>query len=377
MRRVTYITGTRADFGLMCSTLKAIDASPQLSLDIIVTGMHLISSYGNTVDEVEQSGLRICARVKVSLSGSEGSEMALALGQQVIGITQALKSGRPDILLVLGDRGEMLAGAIAALHLNIPVVHVHGGELSGTVDESIRHAISKLAHYHFTSTTAARERLLKMGEQPATVFVTGAPGLDEIVNTELQEKKTIFFKYGLDEACDTILVLFHPVVQQAEDAAWQTQQLMQAIVESNVQALIILPNADAGGDAIRTTMCEYVNNNDRLIQALHISRVDFLSLVAAADAMVGNSSSGIIEAASLKTPVVNVGDRQNNRERNENIIDTNYQKDKIQLAINCALKKDCSQVDNRYGDGLAGERIVDNLSKISLDPKILEKLNAY
>lgn len=375
-RRITYISGTRADFGLMSSTLRAIEASNMLDLDLIVTGMHLLPEYGNTVEEIEANGLSIRARVDVSLSGGEGCEMAVALGQQVIGITQALQEQRPDILLLLGDRGEMLAGAIAALHLNIPVVHIHGGELSGTVDESIRHAISKLAHYHFTSTAAARERLIRMGEQPAHVFVTGAPGLDEILNTELEEKTAVFSKFGLDSTLPTALVLFHPVVQQADDAAWQTQQLMTAIAEAGIQVLVIMPNADAGGDAIRAVLNEYACN-ERVVQALHIARPDFLSLVAGVDLMIGNSSSGIIESASLKTAVVNIGDRQNNRERNANVIDASCQQSDILHAIKQALALDCRGIANCYGDGKSGERIVDALAEISLDAKILEKLNAY
>ena len=172
MRRILYLTGTRADFGLMRATLAGIQAHPELKLGLLVTGMHLDPRYGDTVREVEASGLPVVARVPVALGDDDGATMARAIGLELLGAVDALASFHPDLLLLLGDRGEMLAGAIAALHLNIPIVHLHGGELSGTVDEPVRHAISKLAHYHFTATEGARERLIRMGERPEHIHVT-------------------------------------------------------------------------------------------------------------------------------------------------------------------------------------------------------------
>lgn len=360
----------------MRSTLQLINASDCLELDLIVTGMHLLAKYGNTVEEIASSGLSICAKVPVTLGGNDGSDMAIALGQQIVGMTQALLASKADIVLLLGDRGEMLAGAIAALHLNIPIVHIHGGELSGTVDESIRHAISKLSHYHFTSTEESRHRLLKMGERPEKVFVTGAPGIDEILSATMEGKAEIYREYGLEENLPTALVLFHPVVQQAKDSEWQAGQLMDAVIQSGVQALVIMPNADAGGDAIRKVMRVY-GKSASVVPLVHLPRLKYLSLLSAVDVMVGNSSSGIIEAASLKTAVVNVGDRQSNRERNDSVIDVDYYQSSIYEAIKKALEMDCSAIVNRYGDGNAGQAITRHLTQICLDYKILEKLNAY
>jgi len=376
MRKVSYVTGTRADFGLMQSTLQAIHQHPELSLSLLVTGMHLLAAYGETWREIETDGLTIAAKVSVNLTGGSGVEMANSIGEQVIGFTQALEKEQPDLLLLLGDRGEMLAGAIAALHLNIPIVHIHGGELSGTVDESVRHAISKLAHYHFTATKTSRERLIRMGEKPQHIMVTGAPGLDAIYKAKLLERGPLFSAYGLDAEKPLLLILFHPVVQQAAAAAEQTRALLEAVVDSELQSLVIMPNADAGG----ATIAEVIHNYDsqkKIQTALHVPRQDFLSLISHSEVMVGNSSSGIIEAASLGTPVVNIGDRQQCRERNENVIDVAPVKQEVFTAIAQAQKMKGMHWDNVYGDGDASQRIVEGLISISLAPKVLEKVNAY
>ena len=376
MRKVCYVTGTRADFGLMQNTLEAIHAHPQLSLGLLVTGMHLLPSYGETWREIADSGLSIDAKVPVSLTGNSGAEMALALGEQVVGFTQALQRVKPDIVMLLGDRGEMLAGAIAALHLNIPIVHIHGGELSGTVDESIRHAISKLSHYHFTATEKSRERLIRMGEKPEHIFVTGAPGLDAIYQIELLERAPLFADYGLNQEQPLLLILFHPVVQQANEAAEQTRALLEAALESGMQSLVIMPNADAGGEVIAQVIREY-DSKQQINTVVHVPRREFLSLMAHAEVMAGNSSSGIIEAASLNTPVVNIGDRQRCRERNSNVIDVMPVKSEIVTALTKARQMKGQRWRNVYGEGGASERIVEYLNTLSLNPEILEKVNAY
>ena len=258
MRKVCYVTGTRADFGLMRTALHAIDAHPELSLSLMVTGMHLLPEYGETWKEIEADDFFIESKVPVDLSGGSGADMAVALGQQVIGFTNVLEKNRPDLLLLLGDRGEMLAGAIAALHLNIPCVHIHGGELSGTIDESVRHAISKLSHYHFVATEKSRERLIRMGEKNEHVFVTGAPGLDEIYQTELLERAPLFKKYGIDSNHSLMLVLFHPVVQHVEEAVEQITSLLDAALETEMQSLVLMPNADAGGSVIAQVIREWL-----------------------------------------------------------------------------------------------------------------------
>ncbi len=376
MRKICYVSGTRADFGLMRQTLKAIDAEPELGLSLLVTGMHLLLEYGETWREISASGLDIGARVTVSLSGNSGVEMAVAMGEQVIGFTHALQQLSPDLVLVLGDRGEMLAAAIACLHLNIHVAHIHGGELSGTIDESMRHAVSKLVHYHFTATQGSRARLVRMGEASDRIFVTGAPGLDEICSMKILDKSQLFDSYGLRPETPTLLAIYHPIVQQADCAATQCRIFMEAIAASKLQSLVILPNADAGGAEITRVINEYESLASINI-ALHVARNQYLSLIAHVDVMVGNSSSGIIEAASLGTPVVNIGDRQKCRERNANVVDVNLGKREIVTAISTTMNMKRQSWSNIYGDGTATEKIINLLKTIPLEPEVLEKVNAY
>lgn len=374
-RRIIYITGTRADFGLMRSALLRLDADSELELGLIVTGMHLDPQYGDTIREVESSGLTIVDRIFVELRSDCGSTMARAIGTEIIGMVACLAQWRPDVVLLLGDRGEMLAGAIAALHLNILIAHIHGGERSGTVDEPVRHAISKLSHYHFTATQGARERLVRMGEHEEHVFVTGAPGLDGLSGVQVPARSTLAQAYGFDSSRRIALVIFHPVVQEADMAAEQMAALLKGVsLVRDLQALVLMPNADAGGEAIRAVLA---NPPSGIHVVNHLSRDVFCHWLAVADVMVGNSSSGVIEAASFSTPVVNVGGRQQGRERSANLVDTPIDALAIRDAINNALATGRVAVENLYGDGLAGERIAALMKRLPLTHDLLLKCNAY
>lgn len=375
MRRILYISGTRADFGLMRQTLQQIAHSPQLELSLLVTGMHLDPAYGETVHEIEASGLHIAGRIPVQLHSDSGGAMACAIAHELLGMVDALERVRPDMVLLLGDRGEMLAGALAAIHLNIPVAHIHGGELSGTVDEPVRHAISKLSHYHFTATDGARERLIKMGELPEHIFVTGAPGLDGLTDFPKGDRNEMYRQYGFNPEQPVALVVFHPVVQNASDTGQQTDALMQAILEdAGYQALVLLPNADAGGEQIRATLERYASPRCRTV--VHLPREEYLSWLTVADVLVGNSSSGIIEAASFGIAVVNVGERQNRRERNSNVVDVSAAREAVVEGLDKASRLQ-GPYQNIYGDGHAGERIVDLLENLPVNKKLLQKCNAY
>jgi GDP/UDP-N,N'-diacetylbacillosamine 2-epimerase (hydrolysing) len=375
-RRIVYVSGTRADFGLLASTLLRADADPRLDVSICVTGMHLLPEFGLTVREIEATGLNIMARIPVDLAAADGAGMARALGQALIGMTEAFAAYRPDLVLLLGDRGEMLAGALAALHLNIPIVHLHGGERSGTVDEPVRHAISKLSHYHFTATTSARERLVRMGEHPDKIFVTGAPGLDDLSIQVNRDRPALCDKYQLDPARPVALVVFHPVVQEACSAGTQMEYVLGAVRTKNMQALCLMPNADAGNESIRAALEARRGDPDvRLVT--HLPRAEFISWLAVADLQVGNSSSGIIEAASFGLPVVNVGSRQNEREQSGNVVDCDITQSAIIAAIEAAETLRGRHFINVYGDGNAGERIVERMATLPLDPSLLCKKNAY
>lgn len=375
-RRIFYISGTRADYGLMEATLRRIAAHPELDLAMVVTGMHLDPRYGSTIEEIERAGLRIAGRIPSEVAGATGAEMAKGIATMLAGFTALLERDMPDLVLLLGDRGEMLAGAIAAIHLNIPVVHIHGGERSGTVDEPVRHAISKLSHYHFAATDEARERLIRMGEEPERVMVVGAPGLVGLSASTRRNREALASDEGFDPARPIALMVYHPVLQDAETAGAETAALLSALDTHNCQVLALLPNADAGSRDIREVL-EAARGNGRLKIVTHLPRPIFIEWMAAADLMIGNSSSGIIEAATFGTPVVNVGPRQNLRQRNANVIDVAPEEAAIGMAIATALASGRYAPTNVYGDGLADEHISNLLADLSLDRGILRKCNAF
>ncbi|TDL88185.1 UDP-N-acetylglucosamine 2-epimerase (hydrolyzing) [Meridianimarinicoccus aquatilis] len=375
MRKIVYVSGTRADFGLMRSTLQRIESATSLSLSVVATGMHLVPSYGDTWHEIEAAGLRLAARVPVEISPATGATMTRAIGQMTTAFADVFESEAPDIVLVLGDRGEMLAAAIAAIHLNIPVAHIHGGERSGTVDESVRHAITKLSHIHFAATDQARERLIALGERPDCVHVSGAPGLDGLDVTPRRARNEVFADLGFDTERPVALLLFHPVLQEAAEAANKTRAVLDGLIQARWQAVVLMPNADAGSGQIRAVYENDVSSDFR--KYVHLPRADFIEIMAAADAMVGNSSSGIIEAASFGTPVLNLGSRQNLRERNANVIDLPEDTARIADALTGLAGRPRPAPCNVYGDGHAGERIVAQLEAQRLDAELLNKVLIY
>ena len=379
MRRIAYLTGTRADFGLMLSTLRRLQATRGVEVSVFVTGMHLSAAYGDTVREVEASGLPIAASVPIGIDERTPEAMANAIGQAVQGLTQALSVHRPDLMIVLGDRGEMLAGAIAALHLGIPIAHLHGGERSGTVDEPVRHAITKLSHVHLVASEESRDRVVRMGESPEHVHVVGAPSLDDIVGRRPVARAALMQRLGLPLDARYALVLFHPVVQEARRAGEQTRALVQALRDEvlgpGLHAVWLAPNADAGSAAIVEEMRRA--SADRLRCITHLPREDYLDALDGAEVLLGNSSSGIIEAASFGTPVVNVGSRQRLRQRNANTIDCEAAAPASAAALRQPLKPGRHARDNVYGEGHAGERIAKLLASLPLPPSLLDKTNAY
>lgn len=375
MRHVFYVTGTRADFGLMRSTLEQINNTPSLKLSVAITGMHLEHQFGETKREVFATRINSYVVDSCKEDGSRTS-MSNAVGKQLQGFTDLFSKHNPSVILLLGDRGEMLAAAIAALYLNIPVVHIHGGELSGTVDESIRHAISKLSHFHFVATENSRCRLIKMGENPSNIYVTGAPGLDQILNIPLPDKQKLLSLLEIRDSLYLIALVFHPVVQDAELAGEQIKQVLIGLPKDG-QIVILMPNADAGGHLIRDELNKFSLSASNVKIVTHLPREYYLALLAHCNVLVGNSSSGIIEAASFGTPVVNVGERQANRERNSNTLDVKINSEDISLAISCSLSKKENSKENVYGDGNAGTRICSLLTEIIIDQNTTRKCNAY
>lgn len=375
-RKVCYVTGTRADFGLMSSTLAALQDSEALDLSIVVTGMHLSDKYGKTIDDINAANLPISAIVQVDFENASGAEMARNLGMMMTGFVDAFVKIEPDLVLVLGDRGEMLTAALAAVHLNIAVAHIHGGERSGTIDESIRHAISKLSHFHFVSTSQSRDRLVRMGEQASAVYLTGAPGLDGIEALAVRSRKELLQDAALDPGRPVALMVYHPVVQEAETGGAGAAGIIDILLARGMQLVALKPNSDAGSEQIRTALEARATHVDVRV-VTHFPREMFVSWMAAADLMIGNSSAGIIEAASFGTPVINIGARQNLRERNANVIDVSIDPAAIDKAINFAMAHGRYDKFNVYGDGCSVARIVHLIESISLDPSMMMKSNAY
>lgn len=378
MRKVCYVSGTRADFGLMASTLTMLNDHPKVDLSICVTGMHLSAKYGYTIDEIAGQGFKICGRIPVEMEETSLKNMGKAIGIEIIGMIDVFAVEQPDIVLLLGDRGEMLAGAIAALHLNIPIIHIHGGVRSGTVDEPVRHAISKLSHYHFVGTEESRLRLIKMGEYPENVFNTGTPSLDDIVRLTPTSKKALCEEVGFDSTRPIGVLVFHPIVQEINSLGDQMRQVMSGALDASLQLQLVCltANADAGGDLINQVLTEYRDRADvRIIT--HMSRHKYLSWLAAADVMIGNSSSGIVEATSLKLMSVNIGSRQNMRERNENVIDVGLAPSAITDAIQRALVIGKRDWHNVYGDGQSDVRITELVVTLPLTEDLLAKSNSY
>lgn len=381
MKKIAVITGTRAEYGIFKSVLREIEKNPELNLSLIVIGMHLSTEFGYTLKEIEEDGFKIDAKIDVLHSEDTGVAMSKSIGRYMTRTARALEKIKPDILLILGDRSEMLVGAVLATYMGIPIAHIHGGDISGNVDEPVRHAITKLAHIHFAATKESADRIIKMGEEPWRVHVVGAPGLDLILNEKIPEPKEIARKYALDLSKPILLVVQHSVIAEADDASDQIRETLKAIAELGYQTIIIYPNADAGGRRMIEVIKEY--EKCPFIKTFRsIAHENYLGLMKLASVMIGNSSSGIIEAPSFGLSAINIGPRQKGRQRAENVVDVDYDKEEIKTAIQKALydekfKEKVKNVKNFYGDRKAGIKIASVLSGIKIDKKLLEKRMTY
>ena len=380
-RRICVITGSRADYGILVPVMRAIQTSKTLKLYIIATCMHLMKEFGYTVREIEHGEFHVNEKVDISYKEDSGQAMAFSIGKAVSALSRSFKKLKPCIVVVLGDRGEMLAAAIAANYMNISVAHIHGGEVSGHVDGLVRHAITKLSHIHFTATEGARKRILKLGEEPWRVFNVGAPSLDCIINEPLPTRNYLFERYAIDHNQPFGLLVQHPVSTESGSAAQQIRTVLGIIKKLRLQTVIVYPNADAGG----RSMIQAINEckGEPFIKIFKsIPHTDYLGLLKYASVIIGNSSSGIIESPFFKLPVVNIGIRQLGRERSTNVLDVSYNKNAIEKAIKKTLfdttfKKKLKACKNPYGDGKANQRIIKVLSTIALTNKLLVKHMTY
>lgn len=377
MRHVLYLSGSRADYGLMRPVLARLDSDSDFGLRLIVTGMHLSERFGATVSDIEADGFEIAARLPILDDADTTAAMAGAIGRAVSAVSEHLEAQPPDIVLLQGDRGESLAAAIAASCQNIVVAHCSGGDLSGSIDDSLRHAITKLARYHLATNAASARRILSMGEAPDRVFVVGEPALDTILSADLPSAETLASRLGISPDATTILVAQHPVSTEAEQAGDQMRATLEALAGLDHQVVIISPNADAGGrEMIAAIEAADLGANAHTFAS--VPHEEYLGLMRMASLMVGNSSSGLIEAPSFGLPVVNVGTRQRDRLRAANVMDVGHDADAIADAITRGLTDDAwraaaQRAANPYGDGRAAERIAAILKQVPLGPEALVK----
>ena len=381
-RKVAVVTGTRAEYGILCPVLRAVEQHPKLQLLLIATGMHLSHEFGYTVQELEKDGFNIEAKVDMLLSNDTSAAMSKSVGIGIIGLAQTWEQVEPDVIVVLGDRVEPLAAAISGSYMNIPVAHIHGGDTGkGGLDESARHAITKFAHIHFPATRKSAERIIAMGEDRWRVHTVGSPALDTILNEPLLPPEVIARSLGLGLSQPVILVVQHPVTTQVEEAPEQMRQTLQAIVEFQYPTVVIYPNSDAGGRRMMDVIKQY-EGYPFIKTFKSLPRREYLSLMRVAGVMVGNSSSGIVEAPSLGLPVVNIGIRQEGRERGQNVTDVAHDRAQVLNAIDKALtdKEFLARVKrckSPYGDGKTGPRIAEILSKTEDTPRLLQKQITY
>lgn len=378
MRTIGVVTVARSDYGIYRPVLRGIAGDAELELRLFVSGTHLASDHGATVREIEADGFPIAARIKSVSDEDDATSIARGAGQAVGGFADAFAASRPDLLLALGDRFEMLAAAFAALLLRLPVAHLHGGEASeGAFDESIRHALTKLSHLHFAATEQAARRIRQLGEEPWRVVVSGAPALDEIARLEPLADDELERRIGLPLDPPPLVVTYHPPTLDPRDPGELVQELLAAVEQSGLPAVFTYPNADPGGLAVRRAIDAYVADHPRTRAVSSLGSRAYHSLLRHAAAVVGNSSSGIVEAASFRAPVVNVGNRQDGRLRPGNVIDVDDDRDAIAAAIQRALSPDfrasLAELTNPYGDGHAAEAIVATLRQVELGPRLLTK----
>ena len=372
-RKICVLTGTRAEYGLLYWLMRNIESDPSLALQLIVTGTHLEPAFGHTADVIEADGFHIDVRVPIELIGDTSVSIAKSTGLATAGIANALKALSPDIVVLPGDRFEILAAATAATLCRIPIAHIHGGEVTeGAIDDAMRHAITKLSSVHFVATEAYRKRVVQMGEHPDTVFTVGAPGLDHMHQTELLSADDIAKTLEIEACASYFLITMHPATRAQIDAKAEIDALLEALTRIHDHAAIFTGvNADAGHGTISKRIKAYVADNPARARAFNsLGQVGYLSAMRDAAIVIGNSSSGIIEAPALGVPTVNIGDRQKGRLRAASIIDAAADKNSIHQAITKALspafRDTIKNTDCPYGGPGASARIADTLR--SFDP---------
>jgi GDP/UDP-N,N'-diacetylbacillosamine 2-epimerase (hydrolysing) len=375
MRTIAIVTERRADYSRYRPILELIREDPELDYKLIVTGISLLKEHGNDIDVIRRDGFAIEAVLPMFAENAPdtGAEMVRAIGRVMPALANLFEQLRPDVILSGFDIGANFAATVAGAHMNIPVAHIQGGEVTGSIDESLRHAMSKFAHLHFPATEESKQRLIRMGENPHNIFVVGCPSLDVVLGTPIISKEQVTGAHGLDPGRPYVVIVQHPVTTEVEQAGRQMAETLAAVASLNLQGVLIYPNNDAGAQRIIT---EINKSAIKIVRSLPAE--GFVNLVRHAAALVGNSSSGIHETASLGVPTVNIGTRQQGRERGRNVLDVGNDRDAIREALLTALHDETFKavVDRRinpYGDGRAAVRIVHILRTVSLDNLIQKR----
>jgi UDP-N-acetylglucosamine 2-epimerase (non-hydrolysing)/GDP/UDP-N,N'-diacetylbacillosamine 2-epimerase (hydrolysing) len=374
-RRICVVTGSRAEYGLLCPLMKAVREDPELKLQVVATGMHLSPEFGSTYREIEEDGFRIDEKVETLLSSDTPVGVAKSIGLGIIGFADALDRLKPDLLVLLGDRYEVLAAAQAAMVAGIPIAHIAGGDLTeGAFDEAIRHSITKMSHLHFATLEESARRLRRLGENPDNIFVVGSPAIDRLKELRLLGRGELERELGFRFRGRNLLVTFHPPTLEAKPAGDQFRELLAALdgLGPEVGLIFTRPNADPEGRTLIRMIDAFVDGHPNAAVFTSLGQRLYFSVVAQVDAVVGNSSSGIYEVPSLGKPTVNIGDRQKGRPQASSVINCPPEAESIASAIREAFGRDCSKVRNPYGDGGSAARILAVLKGVA-DPRSLIK----
>jgi len=374
-KKVAVFTGTRAEYGLLYWLIKDIQDDPELTLQLLVSGMHLSSEFGETYKQIEQDGFEIDEKIEILLSSDTAVGTAKSIGLGVLGFTDALNRLKPDALVILGDRFEALAAAQTAMILRVPILHLHGGEITeGAYDDAIRHSITKLSYLHGTSTEEYRKRVIQLGESPERVRNIGAIGLDHLVRSDLMTKHELSSSLDFNLTQPYFLVTYHPVTLGEESPESSFLDLLYALEEfQDRQVILTYPNADDGGRRIIPILKDYARKNSSRVCAItSLGQQRYLSAVKYAEAVIGNSSSGIIEVPAFNVPTVNIGVRQKGRLAAKSVINCEANKaaiiDAIKIAITGAYKPPGEKVTNPYGAGNASAQAIEMLKSLNFEP---------
>jgi len=378
-RKICVMTGTRAEYGLLRLLMQGVRDDAGLQLQIVATGMHLSPAFGSTYREIEQDGFTIDEKAAMPLDDNSAAGVAKSVGHGVIAITEALERLRPDILVLLGDRFETLAAASAALILGIPIAHIHGGEVTeGAFDESIRHAVTKMASFHFVAAEEYRHRVIQLGEQPDRVFLVGGLGIDAIQQTPLLDRAAVEQALDFPLKDKSLLITFHPATRDGTSAGAQMSELLSALNGmEDTQLVFTLPNADTKSQSIIDLIEGFVATHPNAKAYASLGSRRYLSCMAQVDGVIGNSSSGLLEAPSLGTGTVNIGDRQRGRLKAQSVIDCAPERAAIRAALNELYSpgfrhKLAQGIENPYGGGGATGRILAHLGDLPLE-NVLKK----